>query len=164
MKKKIFENLSQRWDVGKANIKMFCQNYAFHSSGMLKATVKALQTDIESLEKQIVNNNEAVQCGGLNKKRQELNFLLHEQAKGALIRTRYCSIKDMDAPSTFFFNLERKHVYQKMMCHLHRADGSVTSDPTELAGDWQETFIKNYIELRVVTPSALETYLNITSA
>lgn len=126
IEEKNIRNLSQWWDVGKANIKMFCQNYAFHSSGMLKATVKALQTDIESLEKQIVNNNEAVQCGGLNKKRQELNFLLHEQAKGALIRTRYCSIKDMDAPSTSFFNLERKHVYQKMMCHLHRADGSVT--------------------------------------
>ncbi len=78
------------------------------------------------------NNNEAVQCGGLNKKRQELSSLLHEQANGALIRTRYCSVKDMDAPSTFFFNLERKHVQQKMMCHLRRADGSVTSDPTEM--------------------------------
>ncbi len=55
LKKKLFENLSQWWDVGKANIKMFCQNYAFHSSAILKATVKALQKDIESLEKQIVN-------------------------------------------------------------------------------------------------------------
>lgn len=101
--------------------------------------MKALQSDIEFVEKQAVNNNEAVQCIGLNKKRQELSLLLHEQAKGALIRSRYCSIKDMDAPSTFFFNLERKHVQQKMMCHLRRSDGSVTSDPTEmrrLAGDF----------------------------
>ncbi len=82
---------------------------------------------------------------GVYKKRQELSSLLHEQAKGALIRTRYCSIKDMDAPSTFFFNLERKHVQQKMMCHLRRADGSVTSDPTEmrrLAGDFYKELYK----------------------
>lgn len=125
---------------------------------MLKTTVKALQSDIEFVEKQVVNNNEAVQCIGLNKKRQELSSLLHEQAKGALIRSRYCSIKYMDAPSTFFFNLERKHVQQKMMCHLRRSDGSVTSDPTELrrlAGD----FINNYIELSVVTWTVLRTYL-----
>lgn len=103
MKKNSFENLSQWWDVGKVNIKMFCQNYAFHSSNMLKATVDALQSDTEFVEKQAVNNNEAVQCIELKKKRQELSLFLHEQAKVALIRSRYCSIKDMDAPSTFFF-------------------------------------------------------------
>ncbi len=69
LKKNIFESLNQWWDVGKANIKMFCQNYDFHSSAILKATVKALQMDNEFLEKQIVNNNEAVECSGLNKKR-----------------------------------------------------------------------------------------------
>jgi len=132
LKKNSFENLSQWWDVGKTNIKMFCQNYAFHSSSILNATVKVLQSDIESIERQAVNNNEVVQCHGLNEKRQELSSLLHEQAKGALVRSRYCSVKEMDAPSAFFFNLEKKHVQQKMMCHLRRSDGSVTSDPTEM--------------------------------
>lgn len=87
---------------------------------MLKRTVDILQREIEHLEKQIVYNNEVTQRDGLKKKRQELNLLLQEQVKGALIRSRYCSIKDMDAPSTFFFNLERKSVQRKTMCRLRR--------------------------------------------
>lgn len=82
LKKCSFENRSQCWDVGKVNRKMFCQNYTFHSSAMVRVTLTVLQRDIECLERQIVNNNETVQCDGLIKKREELGFLLHEQAKG----------------------------------------------------------------------------------
>lgn len=49
---------------------------------MVRVTLTVLQRDIECLERQIVNNNETVQCDGLIKKREELGFLLHEQAKG----------------------------------------------------------------------------------
>lgn len=42
----------------------------------MKATVKSLQNDIKFIERQIVNNDEAVNCNGLNKKRQDLSFLL----------------------------------------------------------------------------------------
>ncbi|KAK3527705.1 hypothetical protein QTP86_034618, partial [Hemibagrus guttatus] len=38
----------------------------------------------------------------------------------------------MDSPSTFFFNLEKKGIQQKTMCHLRRPDGSITSDPAEM--------------------------------
>ncbi|KAK3557711.1 hypothetical protein QTP70_035189, partial [Hemibagrus guttatus] len=55
-----------------------------------------------------------------------------EQVKGALIRARYCSIKDMDTSSTFLFNIAKKDVQQKMMCHLRHLDGSIASDPAEM--------------------------------
>ncbi|KAK3508548.1 hypothetical protein QTP70_031935 [Hemibagrus guttatus] len=38
----------------------------------------------------------------------------------------------MDSPSTFYFNLEKKGIQQKTMCHLRRPDGSITSDPAEM--------------------------------
>lgn len=63
------------------------------------------------------NNDGKVQNEHLNKKK-ELGSLLQEQVKGALIRARMCSIKDMDAPSSYFFNLEKKSVHQKQMYHL----------------------------------------------
>ncbi len=93
--------------MGKGNIRLFCQNYAFHTSTMFKTTVQTLQKDIQLLEKHLGSNNERIQGDVLKKKKQELSSFLKEQAKGALIRAKFCSIKDMDAPSTFFFNLER---------------------------------------------------------
>lgn len=38
----------------------------------------------------------------------------------------------MDAPSSFFFNLEKKEMERKQMLHLKRANGTLTSDPKEM--------------------------------
>lgn len=80
-----------------------------------------------------MDSNNTGHGAGLNKKRQKLSSLLQEQAKGALIRARCSSIKDMDAPSTFFFSLEKKGIQRKTMCHLRRPDGSITSCRNEEA-------------------------------
>lgn len=45
----------------------------------------------------------------------ELSLFLQERVKGALIRTRFLQLKDMDAPSFFFFNLERYVAQRKQM-------------------------------------------------
>lgn len=132
LKKDTFENLSLWWDVGKANIRIFCQNYTSHTTALMKTTVKSLQRDIASLEKDILINNGTVNNERLNKKKEELGIFLQEKVKGALIRSRICSIKDMDAPSAYFFNLEKKSVLQKQLCHIRCPNGSITSDPLEI--------------------------------
>lgn len=133
LKKVSFENVLMWWEVGKANIRTFCQNYSSHSTSMVKAAVQKLQRDIQSLENILVINKDdgRIKNEHLNKKK-ELGSLLQEQVKGALIRARICSIKDMDAPSSYFFNLEKKSVQQKQMYHLRRPDGVITSDPLEI--------------------------------
>lgn len=62
----------------------------------------------------------------------ELGSFLQEWKRGAMIRAKFCSIKDMDAPSSYFFNLENKNVQRKQMYHLQRANGTITSDPVEI--------------------------------
>ncbi|XDV49743.1 hypothetical protein PO909_018933 [Leuciscus waleckii] len=132
-RKSSFENLNQWWDVGKVNIRMLCQNYSSHIGSVVRDTVKRLQRDIELLEQDIFNNNnELVHDDALQKKNKELGTFLQEQVKTALIRARFCSIKDMDTPSTYFFNLEKKSTTQKQMYHLRRHDGSITTDPAEI--------------------------------
>ncbi|XP_034003922.1 NACHT, LRR and PYD domains-containing protein 3-like [Trematomus bernacchii] len=54
-----------------------------------------------------------------------------EKAKGALIRARFTSMRDIDAPTTFFFNLERSVGQRKQMVCLRLPDGQVTSEPAE---------------------------------
>ncbi len=55
--------------------------------------------------------------------------LLQEQVKNALIRSRFCSVKDMDAPSTCFFKLERNLMQHNPMLHLRCPDGTITDNP-----------------------------------
>lgn len=65
-------------------------------------------------------------------KKNQLSLILNERVKGALIRSRYLTLKDMDAPTTFFFNLEHKVGQQKMMLSLKDNNGHVTSDPQKM--------------------------------
>lgn len=46
---------------------------------------------------------------GLKKKKSALSDLLGLKAQGALIRSRFQSFNEMDAPSKFFFGLEKKN-------------------------------------------------------
>ncbi len=59
-----------------------------------------------------------------------------------------------------FLTLKRNIVQQKMMCHLPRADGSVTSDPTEmgrLTGDfYKELYRAESCEIECTEDSQLE--------
>ncbi|KAJ4946568.1 hypothetical protein JOQ06_024233, partial [Pogonophryne albipinna] len=56
----------------------------------------------------------------------------HEKAKGALIRACFTSMRDIDAPTTLFFNLERSVGQRKQMVCLRLPDGQVTSEPAEM--------------------------------
>jgi len=60
------------------------------------------------------------------KKEIQLENVLHEKIKGAFVRARFSHIRDIDGPTTFFFNLERKVCQEKqMLCLIH--------DPSEMS-------------------------------
>jgi len=62
-------------------------------------------------------------------KKHELRGILHEKVKSALVKARFISINDIDAPTKYFFNLEKKVVNNNYMHCLQRPDGQITSDP-----------------------------------
>ncbi|KAI3362964.1 hypothetical protein L3Q82_011638, partial [Scortum barcoo] len=47
-------------------------------------------------------------------------------------RSRFTSVRDMDAPTSFFFNLEKSVSQTKQMVCLRLPDGTVTTDPVEM--------------------------------
>ena len=57
------------------------------------------------------------------KKRGICPIILNERVKGALIRARFIRLNEVDAPTKFFFNLERKVVQRKEMCCLNLSGG-----------------------------------------
>ena len=66
----------------------------------VKETIRALEQDITSIELRLLTPNDPGLVINLQDKRHELRSFLHERVKGALIRSRFASLKDMDAPST----------------------------------------------------------------
>ena len=126
-----FETLSQWWDVGKAQIRLFCQQYTAFSTARVKAAVQQLENDIKDLERGLGTDDRSGDTV-LGRKRQELGTFLQERVKGALVRSRFLSIRDMDAPTSFFFNLEKREAIRKTMTCLKLPGGRVTTDPGEM--------------------------------
>uniref|UniRef100_A0A8K9XWG7 Reverse transcriptase domain-containing protein n=1 Tax=Oncorhynchus mykiss TaxID=8022 RepID=A0A8K9XWG7_ONCMY len=126
-----FESLRQWWEFGKAQIRVFYQQYTALSQIEVKETIKALEQDIKSIELKLLTQNDPGLVMNLQDKRHELRWFLHERVKGALIRSRFASLKDMDAPSPFF-NLGQSTFQRKQMLCLHLPDGKVTTDDSEM--------------------------------
>lgn len=100
-----FLSLTQLWEVGKAQIRVFCQEYKASDAINVKRAVQELEGEIRDLENALrtdQQNNDRLQS-----KKQELNSFLQERAKGALVRAHFTRLQDIDAPTTFFFNLEK---------------------------------------------------------
>ncbi|KAL2103228.1 hypothetical protein ACEWY4_000096 [Coilia grayii] len=97
-------------------------------SDLDKFEASRLEEEISKMEVGEGQNN----VGDINEKKKELRSFLQEQAKGALVRARISSIKDMDAPTSYFFNLEKKALHQKHMAFLKRDDGTVTTNQSEI--------------------------------
>ncbi len=125
----LYESDTQWWEIGKVQIRTFCQQYANHSSSVIKKTLESLEKEINDIEKSMTVND-AVNLQELwTEKKNQLSFILNEKVKGALVRSRFLTLKEMDGPTSFFFNLERKSGKEKLMYVLKDNDGQDTSDP-----------------------------------
>ncbi len=129
--KSSFENLKQWWDIGKTQIKMFCLQYSVNCSSRIKNVIESLEKQINAMELQMVDAHNSVLHNDLQKKKRELSQVLNEKVKGALIRSRFMSLAEMDAPTTFF-NLEYKVAQQKQMPCLKLHDGRITYKTIEM--------------------------------
>lgn len=128
-----YQTLRQWWDVGKVQIKMFCQQYASHSTRMFKRKIQALEQEILLVISQASGNGASDLAEILSQNKLQLRNLLEERGQGALVRARYMQFKDMDASTTFFFGLERRpaEMKQRLQC-LKLPSGRETSDPKEI--------------------------------
>lgn len=127
MKKSSYENLRQWWDIGNVNIKMFCEQYTANSTNVLRETIESVENEISSIEAELINRYDP-SFSKLQRKKMELGSYLNK----ALVRSRFISVADMDAPSAYFFNLERKVAKHKQMACLRLPDGRMTYDKKDM--------------------------------
>ncbi|KAK2904012.1 hypothetical protein Q8A73_010669 [Channa argus] len=127
-----FSSLRQWWEVGKAQTRVYCQQYRSYSTARIKTAVRELEADITHLEKELHGGSDPDTRRVLQEKRLELSSFLHERIKGALVRSRLLQLEHMDAPSSFFFNLEKSVAQRKQMTCLKLPGGRLTSNPSEM--------------------------------
>lgn len=127
-----FSSLSQWWDVGKAQIKAFCLQYTAHSTRILKEKMLALEHEIANQTNNVIGAWTDARTDAVQRNMLLLKNLMEERGKGALVRARFCQFNDMDAPTAFFFGLEKKAQEQKRITHLKLPDGRDTLDQGEI--------------------------------
>lgn len=122
-----YSSLRQWWDLGKVQIKTFCQQYTANNTENLKVKMKMIEQEI--LQQSLHN-----QGGGdiIKENKGFLKDLLEEQEKETLVRTRYVKCNEMDAPTAFFFGLEKKSKEQKFFHRLKLPNGNEITNQREI--------------------------------
>ncbi len=113
-------------------IKEYCQQYSSHSTLCLKKTLESLEQELKIIERNMIVNASPNLKDMWTEKKNCLNLILDEKVKGELIKKRFLTKRDIDAPTSFFFNLERKTKHGKNMLFLKDKDGHLVSDPERM--------------------------------
>ncbi len=132
MQKANYADIKQWWDIGKVQIRVFCQQYSSFSKRTLKTRIQDLEAEISDIEEKMMARNGSQLDTALSEKKLQLNNILYDKVKGALVRARFIQNKDIDGPTKFFFNLERKTNQGKSMVGLKQDDGVITYDSYEM--------------------------------
>ncbi len=64
-----YDDIVQWWDIGKAQIRIFCQNYIYNTNGRIKKTVFELEKEIQQIEGEL-SVGDAVTVGKLEEKKK----------------------------------------------------------------------------------------------
>ena len=108
MEKARCKSLTQWWDLGKVQIKLFCQQYTANSTRAVKTKLEALEQEILFITAKASGRDMAGFETYLNQNKLELRSLLEDRGEGALVRARFLQYADMDGPTKFFFGLEKR--------------------------------------------------------
>ena len=127
-----FSSIQQWWDFGKAQIQQLCQQFSRNVTRDLTRSLKNLEFEAEELQSLAEFSENRGHLDSLKHKKAAIANLLGVSAQGALVRSRFLNVAQMDAPSQFFFGLERKNGQRKIMHCLRTDSGSEVSDSSEI--------------------------------
>lgn len=126
-----YVSLQQWWDIGKSKIKQLCLQYTLNVTKDMTKSMKALENEIAELQELADSTGEKEHFTSLKRKKTTLSNLLGFSAQGALVRSRFQNVVKMDAPSHFFFALERKNG-QRRLHSLRNNNGQLLHESAEI--------------------------------
>ncbi|XDV12372.1 hypothetical protein PO909_001067 [Leuciscus waleckii] len=130
--KSSFQTLQQWWEFVKAQIKQLCQQYTLNVTRDKIGSIRNLEEDLVKLQELFELTKNGTHLESFKKKKASLTELLDLSTQGAIIRSRFQSIESMDAPSKFFFNMERKNGQNRFIHALRSETGVLLRNPLEI--------------------------------
>ncbi|KAK3542324.1 hypothetical protein QTP86_022474, partial [Hemibagrus guttatus] len=133
--------------------------YTLNVTRDIVRSLKALEIEIVELQRLEATGNRG-HIEALKSKKAKMNDLLDVTAQGALVRSRFTSVTEMDAPfPKFFFSLEQKNG-QKGFIHAVRTEsGDLLSEPTEIRKQTVSFYSKLYSSERSGAQIVEESFL-----
>ena len=131
-RKNDFSSLRQWWDHGKTEIKLLCQQHTLNVTRDITRSMKDLEIDIVDLENLGESTGDRGHIEVLKIKKLALADLLESKVQGALVRSRFQAIAEMDVPSSYFFGLERKNGQRRVIHTLLSDTGQEIVEPGQI--------------------------------
>lgn len=127
-----FSSLQQWWDYGKAQIKQFSQQYTKNVTRNIDKLMKVTEMEIIQLQELLESTGDWTFMRSISEKKSKLKDLMEMKAKGALVRSRFQCVDQMDVPSKFFFGLEKKNGQKRFFHSLRSESGIMLTDTDEI--------------------------------
>ncbi|KAK3548594.1 hypothetical protein QTP70_015104 [Hemibagrus guttatus] len=117
--------------------------YTLNITRDIVRSLKALEVEIVELQR-LEATRDRGHIEVLKSKKAKMNDLLDITAQGALVRSRFKSAAEMDAPSKFFFSLEQKNGQKRFIHAVRTESGDLLSEPTEIRKQTVSFYLKLY--------------------
>ncbi|KAK3557976.1 hypothetical protein QTP86_005635 [Hemibagrus guttatus] len=126
--------------------------------GDIVRSLKALEIEIVELQCLDATGNQG-HIEALKSKKAKMNDLLDVTAQGALVRSHFTSVTEMDNPSEFFFSLEQKNGQKRFIHAVRTESGDLLSEPTEIRKQTVSFYSKLYSSERSGAQIVEESFL-----
>ncbi|KAJ4929012.1 hypothetical protein JOQ06_004633 [Pogonophryne albipinna] len=127
-----FSSLRQWWDHGKTQIRLLYQQHTLNVTQDIIRSMKDLESDIVELETISETTGDRGYIEILKEKKMALANLLDVKVQGALVRSRFLNTNEMDAPTSFFFGLEKKNGQRRVIHSLLSDTGQEITEPSQI--------------------------------
>ena len=118
--------------------------------------MRDLETDIVELEHLSESTGNRGYIESLKGKKMALAGLLDSKVQGALVRSRFQNIAEMDAPSSYFFSLEKRNGQGKVIHALLSDTGQELTEPGQIRARAVSFYQKLYSAEYQEEPALLE--------
>ncbi|KAK3533868.1 hypothetical protein QTP70_032989, partial [Hemibagrus guttatus] len=119
------------------------EQYTLNVTRDIVRSLKALEIEIVELQR-LEATGDRGHIEALKSKKAKMNDLLDITAQGALVRSRFKSAAEMDAPSKFFFSLEQKNGQKRFIHAVRTESGDLLSESTEIRKQTVSFYSKLY--------------------
>ncbi|KAK3506448.1 hypothetical protein QTP70_000579, partial [Hemibagrus guttatus] len=116
--------------------------YTLNVTRDIVRSLKALEKIVELQRLEATGDRGHIEA--LKSKKAKMKDLSDITAQGALVRSRFKSAAEMDAPSKFFFSLEQKNGQKRFIHAVRTESGDLLSEPTEIRKQTVRFYSKLY--------------------